>query len=85
MKTLKYIFIIFILFFFSFVTLYAKEYNEYIKVGILSNQKEFTIASDKKYYFVSNDKKYHLSAGKINVKIKDKEAVILNKSYKFRE
>ena len=83
MKTLKHIFIIFILFFFSFVTLYAKEYNEYIKVGILSNQKEFTIASDKKYYFISNDKKYHLSAGKINVKIKDKEAVILNKSYKL--
>lgn len=68
---------------FAYTHLYAKEYKEYIKVGILSNQKSLNLASDKKYYFVSNNKKYRLSAGKINIKIKNKEAVILNKSYKL--
>ena len=83
MKFIKLGFITFILFLFSFANLYAKEYNEYIKVGILSNQKSLTIASDKKYFFVSNKKRYRLSAGKIDIKIKNKEAVILNKSYKL--
>lgn len=68
---------------FAYTHLYAKEYKEYIKVGILSNQKSLTIASDKKYFFVSNNKRYRLSAGKIDIKIKNKEAVILNKSYKL--
>ena len=68
---------------FSYSFSYAKEYKEYIKVGILSNQKSLNIASDKKYYFMSGNKKYKLSAGKITVKIKDKEAVILKKHYKL--
>ena len=83
MKSLKYVFIIFILFFFSFVTLSAKEYKEYIKVGILSNQKELTIASDKKYYFIYNGKKYSLSAGKIKIELKGNKATILKRSYKL--
>lgn len=68
---------------FSYSFSYAKEYKEYINVGILSNQKSLNIASDKKYYFMSGNKKYKLSAGKITVKIKDKEAVILKKHYKL--
>ena len=52
---------------FSYSFSYAKEYKEYIKVGILSNQKSLNIASDKKYYFMSGNKKYKLSAGKITV------------------
>ena len=83
MKFTKLYFIVFILFFFSFVNLFAKEYNEYIKVGLLTNQKDLTLASDIKYYFTSNNKSYHLSAGKIKIQIKKNEAIILNKSYKL--
>ena len=74
---------VFLICFFACTYLYAKEYKEYVKVGILSNQKSLNLASDKKYYFISNNKKYRLSPGKINIKIKNKEAVILNKSYKL--
>ncbi len=83
MKFTKLYFIVFILFFFSFVNLFAKEYNEYVKVGILTNQKDLTLAGDTKYYFTSNNKKYYLSAGKIRIQIKKNEAIILNKSYKL--
>lgn len=83
MNFLKYVFIIVIQFLFSFVNLYAKGYGEYIKVGILSNQKQLTLASDKNYSLIYNNKKYSLSAGKINIKISNKEAIFLNGTYKL--
>ena len=73
-----------VLLFFTFLNsniFAAKEYKEYIKVGILSNQKELTVASDKKYHFIHNNKKYSLSEGKIKIELKNNKAVILNKSY----
>lgn len=62
----------------SFANIHVKEY---IKVGILSNQKSLTIGSDKKYYFVSNNKKYHVSKGKIKIELKNNKAKISNKVF----
>jgi len=83
MKILKFNLLLFTLLFFCLFSsnLFAKEYKEYIKVGILSNQKEITIASDKKYSFICNNNKYSLSEGKIKVELKGNKAIILNKSY----
>lgn len=63
--------------------LFAKEnkYKEYIKVGILSSQKEVNIASDKKYCFICNNKKYSLSEGKIKIELRNNKAIIFDKSY----
>ena len=85
MKFLKLnsLFFIYILLLFTFFgsDLFAKEYKEYIKVGILSNQKELNIACDKKYSFFCNNNKYSLSEGKIKIELKGNKAIILNKSY----
>ena len=85
MKKFKYnlLFFIYILFFFTFYNsnLFAKEYKEYIKVGILSNQNDLSLASVKKYYFVCNNKKFSLSEGRIKIKLKNNKAIIFNKSY----
>ena len=78
---LNLLFFILLLFVSFSSNLFAKEYKEYIKVGILSNQKELNIASDKKYSFICNNKKYSLSEGKIKVKLNGNKAIILNKSY----
>ena len=86
MKKLKSFLSLFIctLLFFTFFNskvFAVKTYKEYIKVGILSNKKELTIASDKKYYFIHNGKKYSLSAGKIKIELKGNKATILKKNY----
>jgi len=85
MKILKLNLLLFILLFFCLFNsnLFAKGYKEYIKVGILANQKEITIASDKKYSFICNNNKYSLSEGKIKIELKDNKAIIFNKSYKL--
>ncbi len=57
--------------------------QEYIKVGILSNQERITIAGDEKYFFICNNKKYSLSEGKINIEIKNNTAIIFNKVYRL--
>ena len=85
MKIFKLIFYIFTFLFviynISYAEKSAKGYKEYIKVGILTNQKQITLASDKKYLLICNNKKYSLSAGKINIKISDKDITFLNKTY----
>ncbi len=80
-------FLKFILLFFSYILFfncisYANfSTQEYIKVEILSNQKQITIASDDKYCFIYNNKKYSLSEGKIKIELKNNKAIIFNNSY----
>ena len=80
-------FLKFILLFFSYILFFncisyaSFSTQEYIKVGILSNQKQITIASDDKYCFIYNNKKYSLSEGKIKIELKNNKAIIFNNSY----
>ena len=57
--------------------------KEYIKVGILQNIKQASIACDKKYYFISNGKKFYLSPGQITVTVENNKAVIADKEYEL--
>lgn len=73
--------IIICILFFNYISYANVSKQEYIKVGILSNQKQITLASDKKYYFIYNNQKYSLSEGKIKIEIRNNKAIILNNAY----
>lgn len=69
--------------FFNCISYASISKQEYIKVGILYNQKQITIASDDKYYFIYNNQKYSLSEGKIEIEIKNNKAIIFDDSYRL--
>lgn len=82
MKILKTVYYITIILFFVFAPSFAEiTSRNVIKVGILLNVAQVNIASDKKYTIKVNDKKLYLSAGKINIRMHDKNIVINDKYY----
>lgn len=82
MKILKNLFCVIGLLCFSFSCIFADiTAKNLMKVGILLDVNEVVIASDKQYTLESPDKKYYLSAGKINISVSGKQAVIRKKSY----
>ncbi|MDD2523336.1 MAG: SpoIID/LytB domain-containing protein [Endomicrobiaceae bacterium] len=76
-----FIYIIGLIFFICINSFAQLSVKNIIKVGILLNVKEVSIASDEQYILESNNKKKYLSAGKINISISEKKAIIHNQVY----
>lgn len=82
MKFIKSLVYLIVLLSFTFINAFAQlSVKNIIKVGILLNVKEVSIASEEQYILESNNKKQYLSAGKINISISDKKAIIHDQVY----